>query len=92
MSENFRVACQATYKLDPLNYITAASLSWDAMMLNTDLDIGLISDAKIMDMMDRGNRGGLTFVGRQTYATANNTHLPYSDTSKGSSYNIYIYI
>ena len=88
--ENFRVTCQATYKLDPLNYITAASLSWDAMMLKTNIEIGLISDIKIMDMMERGKRGGLTFVGSQRYAKANNKYLPDYDNTKDSSYLLYV--
>ncbi len=88
--ENFRTTCQLTYKLDPLNYISAASLSWDAMMLKTSIEIGLISDIKIMDIMERGKRGGLTFVGSQRYAKANDTYLPDYDKTKESSYLLYL--
>ena len=50
-------------------------------MLNTNIAIGLISYIKIMDIMERGKRGGLTFVGSQRYAKANNKYLPdYDDT------------
>jgi hypothetical protein len=89
--ENFgeKKACQATYKLDPLNYITAASLAWDAMMLKTNIELGLISDIKIMDIMERGTRGGLTFVGSQIYAKANNKYLPDYDETTESTYILY---
>ncbi len=31
--QNFRKTCLEYYKLDPANYISAPSLSWDAMLL-----------------------------------------------------------
>ncbi len=87
--ENFRITCQATYKLDPLNYITAASLSFDASLLKNDVEIGLISDIKIMDIMERGKRGGWTFVGSKIYVKANNKYLPDYDETKESPYVLY---
>jgi hypothetical protein len=33
--ENFRKACEAYYKLDPANYLTAPGRAWDAMLLMT---------------------------------------------------------
>ncbi len=61
--ENFRVTCQNNYKLDTLNYITSASLAWDAMLLKTNVELDLISHIKIMDIMERGKRGSFTLVG-----------------------------
>jgi hypothetical protein len=45
--ENFRNTCFEHYSLDPANYISAASLSWDAMMLKTGVKLELISDLKV---------------------------------------------
>jgi hypothetical protein len=56
----------------------------------TDIEIGLISDIKIMDIMERGKRGGLTFVGSKRYAKANNKYLPDYDKTKESSYLLYL--
>jgi hypothetical protein len=39
--ENFRKQCKSYYNLDPLNYISAASLAWDAMLLYTDIELDL---------------------------------------------------
>ena len=63
------------YKLDPANYITAPSLAWDAMLLKTDIKLDLISDIKILDIIERHKRGGLTFVGSKRYVKANNHYM-----------------
>ena len=42
--ENFRKTCMSYYKLDPANYLTAASLAWDAMLLKTGIELELITD------------------------------------------------
>jgi hypothetical protein len=41
--ENFRKMSMDYYKLDPANYISAASLAWDAMLLNTKIKLDLLS-------------------------------------------------
>ena len=61
--EKFRKTCCAFYKLDPANYMTAPSLAWDAMLLLTDIKLELITDTKMLDMVERQKRGGLCFVG-----------------------------
>ncbi len=80
--ENFRVTCQTTYKLDPLNDITSAIIAWCAFMLNTNVKIGLISDIKLMDTMERAKRGGHTFVGSKRHGKFNNPYLPDYDNTK----------
>ena len=37
--ENFRKMCLEHYRLDPANYLTAASLAWDAMLLKTRVEL-----------------------------------------------------
>ena len=51
--ENFRKTCQTYYGLDPANYISAPSLVWDAMLLQTKIEIELISDPMILDIVER---------------------------------------
>ena len=50
------------YKLDPANFITAASYAWSCMLLRTGIELELITDPKILDIFERSKRGGLTFV------------------------------
>jgi hypothetical protein len=89
--ENFRKLCLTHYKLDPANYLTAASLAWDAMLLKTKVELDLISNVEILDMFERSKRGGLTFVGSKRYAKANNKHMgEHYDKTKESSYITYV--
>ncbi len=73
--ENFRKMSLEYYKLDPANYLTAASLAWDAMVLKTKIELDLISDPEVLTMVEKSKRGGLTFVGSKRYAKANNKHM-----------------
>ena len=74
--ENFRRTCLDYYKLDPANYISAPGLAWDAMLNNTGIVLDLISDEKVLSIIERQKKGGLCFVGSQRYTKANNHHLP----------------
>ena len=56
--ENFRKICLDYYELDPLNYISAPGMAWDALLLKTKIELELISDPKILDIVERMKRGG----------------------------------
>ena len=88
--ERFRQVCLNYYKLDPANYISAPSLAWDAMLLKTNIKLDLITDIEMLDMIERQKRGGLCFVGSQRYAKANNKYLDNYDSTKPSSYLMYL--
>ena len=51
--ENFRKTCQNYYGLDPVNYISAPGLAWDAMLLKTDIKLELMHDTLVLDIMER---------------------------------------
>ena len=78
------------YKLDPANYISAASLAWDAMLLKTNIKLDLITDATILDIFERSKRGGLCFVGSKRRVKANNRLLGNFDETKPEDYISYI--
>ena len=42
------------------------------MLLLTGIELDLITDLKILDMVERMKRGGLCFVGSKRYVKANN--------------------
>jgi hypothetical protein len=88
--ENFRKTSIEHYKLDPANFITAASYAWSAMLLKTGVELELISDPKILDIFERSKRGGLTFVGSKRYAKANNQHVAGYDPNTQSTYLLYL--
>jgi hypothetical protein len=60
----------------------------DALLLNTNLDIGLLSDNAIMDMMERGQRGGITILGSQRYVKSNNNFITEYDETQKSAYSV----
>ncbi len=45
------------YQLDPANYLTAASLAWDAMLLKTKIELDLITDQEVLTMIEQPKRG-----------------------------------
>lgn len=55
--ENFRETCLNIYKLDPANYYTCPGLSWDAMLLYTNVEIELITDVDMLLFVERGKCG-----------------------------------
>jgi hypothetical protein len=87
--EKFRKVCMNYYKLDPANYLSAPSLAWDAMLLLTGIELELITDLKILDMVERMKRGGLCFVGSKRYVKANNKYLEDFDPNKPETYIMY---
>ena len=68
--------------MDPVHYVSAPGLAWEAMLLNTKVELDLITDLEIMDMIERQKRGGLCFVGSKRYVEANNKYLENYDPSK----------
>jgi hypothetical protein len=88
--ENFRKTSIENYKLDPANFITAASYAWSCMLLKTGVELELITDPKILDIFERSKRGGLTFVGSKRYVKANNKDVVGYDPKTKSTYLMYL--
>ncbi len=79
------------YRLDPANYLTAACLAWDAALLDTKIELGLITHQEILTMIEKSKRGGLTFVGAKRYSKANNQRMGDNyDSKKLSTYITYV--
>ena len=89
--ENFRKMSMECYDLDPANYISAASLAWDAMLLETNVKLDLLSDPGMLNLFEKGKRGGLCFVGSKRHVIANNKDIPETyDKTKPSNYILYL--
>lgn len=87
--EYFRNTSLLHYNLDPAYYVSAPSLSWDAMLLCTGVQLELINDLDIYQMLEKGIRGGLAQCSLR-HARANNKYVPNFDDSKLSSFLIYL--
>lgn len=74
--ENFRSTCQDAYDLDPAHYLTTASLSWDACLKMTRIELDAISDPDLHLFFESGVRGGVSQISHR-FAKANNEQAAY---------------
>jgi hypothetical protein len=86
--ERFRADCMTGYKLDPVHYLSAPQLSWDAMLKMTGTTLELITDPDLYAWFERGIRGGICMISHR-HALANNKYMKDYDASKPSSYIMY---
>ena len=77
----FRRICLDKYRLDPAHYITAPSLTWDAMLLKTGVKLELLKDPDMYTFFETGIRGGMSVISRR-HAQANNRYMPNFDITK----------
>lgn len=87
--ENYRKTCMKHYSLDPGHYISAPGMSWDAFLRFTGVQIDLLSDLLMLQMIERGLRGGISMASHN-YCKANNKYLDDYDPSKPSNYIMYL--
>lgn len=87
--ENFRMTSKRSYNLDPAFYLTAPSLSFDAMLLKTGVRLELISDVEIFRMIQKGIRGGICLCSKR-HVNANNEYMDTFDPSSKKSFIMYL--
>ena len=56
--ENVRNICLEIYKLDPVYFVSAPGLSWQACLKNTEVKLELLTDYDMMLMIEKRIRGG----------------------------------
>lgn len=87
--EKFRNISLCHYQLDPCYYVSSPALSWDAMLLYTEVELDLISDVEIYQMLEKGIRGGLAQCSLR-YAQANNKYMLQYNDNEPSSFMVYL--
>ena len=87
--ENFRKTCLQNYKLDPCHYFTSPGLSWDAMLKMTDIKLELITDIDMYQFIEKGLRGGTSYIANR-YGKANNKYMNNYDENESSKYIMYL--
>ena len=72
--ENFRNMCIDIYGLDPVYFVSAPALAWQACLKKTGVKLELITDYNMILIIEKGVRGGIC---REThrYAKANNKYM-----------------
>ena len=81
MFEKFRNNSLKYYGLCPYYYLSTTSLSWDAMLKITKIQLELISDPDMYMFFEKGTRGGISFISNR-YSKANNKYLKSYDQKK----------
>ncbi|KAJ8677591.1 hypothetical protein QAD02_013378 [Eretmocerus hayati] len=83
--ENFRRSCHKNYKLDPAHYVTLPSFSFDCALLESGMEIELLTDITMINFCEKAVRGGLAQCSKH-WAKANNKYMKQYDSSKPPSY------
>ena len=86
---NFRKTCLNHYKLDPSHYMTSPGLSWDAMLKMTEIKLDLISDIDMQLFVEKGLRGGISYIAHR-YGKANNKYMSSYNPQEENSYLMYL--
>ena len=84
--ENFRNLCIKIYELDPVYFVSASGLSWQACLKKTGVESELLTD---YDMIEKGIRGGIC-QSIYRYAKANNKYMKNYNKNIESSFIEYL--
>ena len=87
--EKFIDTCLKNYELDTCHYFSSLGLSWDAMLKMTDVKLEKISDIDEYYFIEKGSRGGISYIAKR-YAKANNKYMSDYDSNKQSTFITYL--
>ena len=87
--EKFISTCLEYYGLDPCHYFSSPGLSWDAMPKTTKIELELISDIDMYLFIEKGMRGGISYIAKR-HSKANNKYTQSYDVSKPRKFIMYL--
>ena len=79
--ENFGNKFIEIYKLDPVHFLSAPGLAWQACLKKTEVKIELLTDINLLLMVEKGIRRGICHAIHR-YAKANNKYVKNYDKNK----------
>ena len=82
--QNFKKTCLNYYGLGPCHYFTSPGLAWDAMLKMTGVKLELISDVDMQLFIEKGTRGGISYIAHR-YVKANNKCMQDYNTETETS-------
>ena len=83
--EKFIVTCLKYYGLDPCLYFSSPGLRWNAMLKMTGVKLEKISDLDKYLFIEKGLRGGNSYIARK-HAKANNKYMNDYDPKKQATF------
>ena len=87
--ENFRNMCLNIYELDPVYFVSAPGLAWQACLKKTGVELELLTDIDMLLMIEKGTRSGICQATHR-YAKANNKYMKNYNKNIESSYIQYV--
>ena len=72
--EKFIDTCLKYYELDPCHNVSSPGLSWDTTLKMTDIKLEKISDIDKYLFIEKGLRGGISYIAKR-YAKVNNKYM-----------------
>ena len=87
--ENFRNKCLKIYELDPIYFVSAPGLAWQACLKRTGVKLELITDYDMLLMIEKGIRGGICQATHR-YAKAYIKYMKNYDKNNEPSYIEYL--
>ena len=82
--ENFGNKCIEIYELDPVHFLSAPGLAWQACFKKTEVKLEWLTEIDMLLMAEKGIRGGICHAIHR-YAKANNKYLKNYDNKIISS-------
>ena len=79
--EKFIKTCLKYYCLDLCNYFSSPELSWDAMLKMTGIKLELISNIDIYLFIEKGMRGGNSYISKRYSESDSDKTIMYSDAN-----------
>ena len=89
MFEKFISTCLDYYELDSCIYFSSPGLSWDEILKMTGIESDLISDIDMNLFIEKGMRGGISYIPKM-HSKANNKCMECYDGGKESKYITYL--
>ena len=79
--QKFTSVCLKDYGLDPCHYFSSPGLSWDAMLKFTGVKLEKINDIDTHLFLEKGMRGGVSYISKRYSKRDKNTEIMYWDTN-----------
>ena len=87
--ENFRSKCIEIYELDPVHFLSAPGLAWQACLKKTGIRLKLLTDTGMLLMVEKGPRSGICRAIHR-YAKANKKYMKNYDKNFELLYFMYL--
>ena len=87
--ENFRNTYLDIYGLDPVYFVSAHGLAWQACLKKAEVKLELLTDYDMILMIEKGIKGGICQA-THSCAKANNKYVKNYDKNIDSSYIEYL--